>query len=60
MRNESCEIQRGLTWRKQLKCDTCSFVSKHYNLYNEVKSNKRGPKTAAMLCLAINMNCDIW
>ena len=60
MRNESGEIQRGLIWRKQSKWDTCSFVSKHHNLYTEVKSNKKGPKTAAMLCHAINMNCDFW
>ena len=58
MWDESGEIQRGLTWRKQLKCDTCLFVSWLHNLYTEVKSNKRGPKTAAMLYFAINMNCD--
>ena len=46
--DESSEIQRGLSWREQLKWDTCSFVSKHDNLYTEVKSNKRGPKTAAI------------
>ena len=44
MRNESCEIQRGLTWCKLSKYNTCSFVSKRHNLYTEVKSNKRGPE----------------
>ena len=37
MWDESGEIQRGLAWREQLKCDKCSFVSKRHNLYTEVK-----------------------
>ena len=32
MWDESGKIQRGSSWREQLKCDTCSFVSKRYNL----------------------------
>ena len=48
MWEESGEIQRSLSWREQLKCFTCSFVSKHHNLYTKVKSNKRGPKTASI------------
>ena len=46
--DESSEIKRGLSWREQLKWDTCSFVSKHQNWYTEVKSIKRGPKTAVI------------
>ena len=45
---ESGEIQRGSSWREQLKCDTISFMSKYHNLCAEVKSNKRGPKTAVV------------
>ena len=48
MWDESGDIQRGLAWRELLKCDKCSFVSKRHNLYTEVKSNKRGSKTAAI------------
>ena len=46
--DESSEIHRGLSWREQLKWDTCSLVAKLHNLYTEVKSNKRGSKTAAI------------
>ena len=48
MWDESSELQRGLAWHEQSKCNTCSFVSKLYNLYTEVISNKRGPNTAAI------------
>ena len=30
MWDESGKIQRGSSWREQLKCDTCSFVSKSH------------------------------
>ena len=46
--DKSSKIQRGLSWREQLKWDTCLFVSKRHNLYTEVKSIKRGPKTAVI------------
>ena len=48
MWDESGKIQRGSSWREQLKCDTCSFVSKSHNLYTELKSNKTGSNTAAI------------
>ena len=48
MWDESGEIQRGVAWREQLKCEVCSFVSKRHNLYAEVETNKRGPKPAAI------------
>ena len=48
MWDESGKIQRGSSWREQLKCNTCSFVSKSHNLYTELKSNKTGSNTAAI------------
>ena len=45
---ESGEIQRGSSWREQLKCDTFSFISKRNNLYTEAKSYKRWTKNAAV------------
>ena len=58
MWDETGEIQRGSNWREQLNCDTCSFISKRHNLYTEVKSKKRGPKTAAInLGSQVDMKC---
>ena len=41
------EIQRGLAWRVQVKCNTCKYISQRYNLYNEVPLTRRGPKVAS-------------
>ena len=41
------EIQRGLCWREQHKCDTCTYLSPRRKLYNDVKSTARGPKAAS-------------
>lgn len=41
------ERQRGLCWQEQLKCSKCKYVSSRYNLYDEVRTGSRGPKTAA-------------
>ena len=49
MWDESGKIQRGSSWREQLKCDTCSFVSKSHNLYTE--SNYFQILISTKLCL---------
>ena len=44
--HQAGEVQRGFCWREQLKCDICQYISQRRKLYEEVKSSKRGPKTA--------------
>ena len=44
--HQAGEVQRGFCWWEQLKCDICQYISQRRNLYEEVKSSKRGPKTA--------------
>lgn len=50
------EVKRGLCWSQSLKCVNCSYVSKMHKLYEEIPSNKRGPKVAAPnMALAVGL-----
>jgi hypothetical protein len=40
------EIKKGICWKMSVKCKCCKYTSVRYNLYEEVASNKRGPKYA--------------
>lgn len=40
------EVKKGVCWRMSLKCKNCDFIAKEFKLYDEAKSNKRGPKYA--------------
>ena len=42
------EEQRGLVWRERAKCSRCSYVSKRYELYTEIGSDKRGRRKASI------------
>ena len=44
------EEQRGLVWAEAVKCETCSYQSKKFNLYDEVEPDvvKRGRKAARL------------
>lgn len=40
------EKQKGLCWSQALRCTNCKYKSNRFKLYEEVKSNSRGPKYA--------------
>lgn len=42
------EERRGLASRMRMKCMDCSFVSDHYNLYQEVETKSPGRRAAAV------------
>lgn len=42
----SKEEKWGCCWRERVKCDSCSYVSPMFKLYEEVNSGKRGQKAA--------------
>ena len=44
----SAEQKWGAAWREKATCTECGYNSKMFNLYNEVVSNKRGRRTAAI------------
>ena len=50
------EMQRGVCWREQLACSECDYISPRRNIYKEVESTKRGPKTATAN-LGIQVGC---
>ena len=56
---ESGEIQRGSSWREQLKCDTFSFMSNHHNLCAKVKSNKEGQRLLSLIIIIIGSQVDM-
>ena len=49
MWDESGEIQRGLAWHEQSKCDKCSFVSKRHNLYTEVNQMREDQRLLPLI-----------
>uniref|UniRef100_K1QL72 Mutator-like transposase domain-containing protein n=1 Tax=Magallana gigas TaxID=29159 RepID=K1QL72_MAGGI len=40
------EHQKGVCWKETLKCRYCNFRSGQNNLYEEMQTDSRGPKTA--------------
>lgn len=40
------EQQKGVCWKETLKCRYCNFRSGQNNLYEEMQTDSRGPKTA--------------
>ena len=40
------EVQWGLGWKERLKCLRCDYVSERHKLYDEVPSDRPGPKAA--------------
>lgn len=42
----AAEEKRGLCWRERVVCDSCSFTSQKYNLYNEIQTGRPGRKPA--------------
>ena len=40
------EQKWGFAWRERLQCRSCGFVTKNYNLYEEVNTTNRGRKAA--------------
>ena len=45
----SSEQQRGICWRQALKCKNCQYKGGMHNLYAEVPSSSRGPKSCLLL-----------
>ena len=44
--NYRAEEKRGLCWREQVVCKSCSYVSKKFNLFNEIETGRPGRKAA--------------
>lgn len=50
--DHDAEKQRGLCWIERLKCNSCAYRSKFHQLYEGVRTGRRGPLTAAPNCAA--------
>ena len=52
--DELASERRGLGWRERMMCDTCSFRTKYFELYNTLPTSKPGRKP-----VDLNYTCHV-